>query len=138
VRDVFIVDVAGDRLTLDDKTQRAALARWPDGSDPEGPPGEVRQLDDLRKWQGPLGEAFRARMLVPIRVQAYGRGTYPVVTIAGWHAEVVPGAPLDGLASVARDLCQADGSLPLGILAGIDRSLMLRIRCPGEVRWDRL
>jgi hypothetical protein len=138
VRDVFLVDVAGDRLTLDDKTQRAALARWPDGSDPEGPAGDVRRIDDLRKWKGNLGEIFREKMLVPVRVQAYGRGTYPVVTIAGWHGDVVPTAPLDDLASIARELCKADDDLPLGIFAGIDRSLMLRVQCPGEARWDRL
>jgi hypothetical protein len=135
--DVFLVDVAGDRLTVDDKTKRNPLARWPDGSDPEGPAGDVRQLSDLRKWSGPLGDAFHGMMLVPVRVQAYGRGTYPVVTIAGWHGELSPAASAEELQPTAAALCKANGG-PLGIFANIDRSRMLRIRCPGTARWDRL
>jgi hypothetical protein len=137
-RDVFVVDAAGDRLSVDDKSKRSALARWPDGSDAQGPGNDVRQVDDLRKWQGPLGEEFRKLSLVPIRVQAYGRGTYPVVTIAGWHGGITPTASLEDLQGIAAEICKANAGLPMGIFANIDRSTMLRIRCPGSARWDRL
>jgi hypothetical protein len=135
---VFLVDVAEDRLAVDDSGKRQPLARWPDGSDPQGPPNDVRQVDDVRGWKAPLGEAFRKRLLVPIRVQAYGRGTYPVVTIAGWHGDVTPEASMDALRSVAEGMCAASRGAPMGIFAGIDRSKILRIRCPAAVRWDRL
>jgi hypothetical protein len=138
LRDVFLVDVPGDRLSVDDKSTRNAVARWPDGSDPAGPASDVRQVDDLRKWQGPLGEEFRKLLLVPIRVQAYGRGTYPVVTIAGWHGAVTPVATLEDLQGIAAEMCKANAGLPMGIFANVDRSRMLRIRCPGTARWDRL
>ena len=135
---MFLVNAAGDRLSVDDKAKRDPLARWPDGSDPEGPANDVRQVDDLRKWQGPLGQEFRALLLVPIRVQAYGRGTYPVVTIAGWHGAVTPATSAEDLQGIAAELCKSNGGLPLGIFANIDRSRMLRIRCPASARWDRL
>ena len=38
VRDVFYVDVAGDRLSLDDPKTRAPLKPWPDGSAPDAAP----------------------------------------------------------------------------------------------------
>jgi hypothetical protein len=137
--DVFLVDVAGDRLTVDDKSRRNALTRWPDGSDPEGPPNPPQSMEDMRRWTGPLKQQFQQLLLVPIRVQTYGRGTYPVVTIAGWHASVTPSTPMDDLRAVAERLCKADGDMPLGIFAGINRSQLLRIRCrPPEARWDKL
>lgn len=138
-RDVFLVDVAGDRLTVDDKSKRNALERWPDGSDPEGPANPPRSQEDMRQWTGPLKQQFQQLLLVPIRVQTYGRGTYPVVTVAGWHAGVTPATPMDDLRAVARRLCKADGDMPLGVFAGIDRSRILRIRCrPARARWDKL
>jgi hypothetical protein len=139
VRDVFVVDVAGDRLTVDDKAKRNPLARWPDGSDPEGPPGAVLNTSDLRKWNGPLKDAvFGKLQLVVIRVQMYGRGSYPVITLAGWHGSITPTATADDLRPFDEDLCKANDGAPLGILAGLDRSRILRIRCPGPAHWDRL
>jgi hypothetical protein len=138
VRDVFVVDVAGDRLTVDDKAKRNPLARWPDGSDPEGPPGSVQNTSDLRKWRGPLKDAvFGKQQLVVIRVQMYGRGTYPVITVAGWHGAVMPTATAEDLRSFADDMCHANEG-PLGIFAGLDRSRILLIRCPGGAHWDKL
>ncbi len=137
-RDIFIVDVAADRLTVDDKSKRDALARWPDGSDPEGPPGAVREVPSVRDWKSPLKSAIQGQLLVPIRVQTYGRGTYPVITLAGWHGAIVPGAGPDALRAFAETLCRASGGAPLGVFAGVDRSLMLRVRCPHSVRWDKL
>jgi hypothetical protein len=126
VRDVFVVDVAGDRLGVDDKAKRDPLARWPDGSDPEAPPRDVLNTSDMRKWNGALKDAvFGKFQLVVIRVQMYGRGSYPVATA-------------DDLGSLDDDLCRANEGAPLGIIAGIDRANILRIRCPGPARWDRL
>jgi hypothetical protein len=138
VRDVFLVDVAGDRLSVDDKSKRDPLVRWPDGSDPEGPANPTRSVDDMRKWTGPLRDAFRDLLLVPIRVQAYGRGTYAVITLAGWHNQVQPTTPASDLKSVADRLCKANNNAPLGVFGGLDRSTMLRIRCPAAARWDKL
>jgi hypothetical protein len=71
-------------------------------------------------------------------MQGYGRGTYPVITIAGWHNQVTPTTPAGDLRDVADRLCKANGNGPLGIFGGLDRSTMLRIRCPAAARWDRL
>jgi hypothetical protein len=138
VRDVFLVDVAGDRLGVDDRTRRDALAHWPDGSDPEGPPGTVRELSATRDWKVPIKDVLQREQLVPIRVQGYGRGTYPVITIAGWHGAVVPTASPEALRPFAQALCEASGGMPLGLFGGLDRTLILRVRCPAATRWDRL
>ena len=137
LRDVFLVAVAEDSIGVEDRSR--PLPRWPDGSDPDGPPrSEVKQLDDLRKWRAPLADAFRKLTLVPIRAQLYGRGTYLVVTVAGWHGTLTPEATTDDLQAVAVELCGATGGASMGVFAGVDRSRMLRIRCPRGARWDRL
>jgi hypothetical protein len=138
-RDVFLVDVGSDHLYVDDKSKRDPLARWPDGSDPEGPAGPVREMDNLKQWRGPLKETIQRQLLVPIRVQTYGRGTYPVVTIAGWHGDVTPTASPEALHGLASRLCKATGGAPMAFFAGVDRSRLLRIRCPsGDYRWDTM
>jgi hypothetical protein len=138
LRDVFLVDVAADRLSVDDKAKRDPLAHWPDGSDPEGPPSQVRDASDMHVWKGSLRDVIREQQLVAIRIQAYGRGTYPVVTLAGWHGAAKPGASPEDLRGLTDALCRAGSGMPLGLVAGIDRSMMLRIRCPGGAFWDRL
>jgi hypothetical protein len=142
VRDVFVVDVAADRLSLDDPSKREALQKWPDGSDPEGPAAaKVRSVDDTVHWKSPLNDAVRSQLLVPMRVQAYGRGTYPVVSLAGWYGVVQPGAAPDTLKPLATALCAGNAGLPLGLLTAMDRSRILRIRCGKEgpsSRWDTL
>jgi hypothetical protein len=141
VRDGFVVDVAGDHLSLDDPSKREPLQKWADGSDPEGPALKVREIIDTTRWKSPLNDAIRSQLLVPLRVQAYGRGTYPVVTLAGWYGVVQPGAAPDTLRPLATALCAANGGLPLGLLTAMDRSKILRIRCPKEgpsSRWDTL
>ena len=126
------------RARLDDKTLRAPLALWPDGSDAEGPPGKVMEAADLRKPKDNVTAALRQMQLVPIRMQFYGRGTYPVVTLAGWHGDVVPTASEDELRPTAEALCKATHDMPLAFFGGINRSRILRIRCPGAARWDDL
>jgi hypothetical protein len=138
VRDVFLVDVALDRLTVDDKATRDPLARWPDGSDPEGPAGAVREIGSLREWNGEPKNALQGQLLVPIRVQTYGRGTYPVVTLAGWHGIVAPGADPETLRGLSDSLCRATHGAPMALFGGLDRSVILRVRCPGGTRWEKL
>jgi hypothetical protein len=142
VRDVFLVDVASDRLSLDDPSKRDPLQKWPDGSDPEGPPApKVREIVDTAHWKSTLNDAIRAQMLVPMRVQAYSRGSYPVVSLAGWYGIVQPGASQDTLRPLATALCAGNSGLPLGLLTVMDRSRILRIRCGKEgpsSRWDTL
>jgi hypothetical protein len=138
IRDVFLVDATLDRLTVDNKSTRDPLARWPDGSDPEGPAGPVREIGSLREWNGDMKNALQGQLLVPIRVQTYGRGTYPVVTLAGWHGAVVPGADPEALRSLSEALCRATHGAPMALFGGLDRSVILRVRCPGGTRWDKL
>jgi hypothetical protein len=140
LRDAFLVDLASDRLTAAEP-QHAALARWPDGSSPDGPPGAVREVDAMRKWKGPLKDALQGQRLAPIRVQTYGRGTYPVVTLAGWHGAVVPGAAADTLRGLVDAVCEATGGAAMGLFGGLDRTLILRIRCSAGrrgARWEKL
>jgi hypothetical protein len=138
-RDVFFVDLAGDHLSVDDKTKRDPLARWPDGSSTDGPPAEaIRQIDRMPEWKGPLNDVLRKALLVPVRVQAYGRGTYPVISLAGWHGVVQLDAPPDALRPFAEDLCRANGGMPMGIMAAADRTRILRIRCPAATTWAKL
>lgn len=138
VRDVFLVDVAGDHLTVDDKTKRNPLAKWPDGSDPEGPASpQIREIGDMKNWKSPLQDALIKQLLAPLRMQSYGRGTYPVVSIAGWHGVVQLNAPPDALQPLADAVCGANDSMPMAIVAGFDRSHVLRISCPAATRWDQ-
>ena len=65
----------------------------------------------------------------------YGRGTYPVITLAGWHGGIDMSATPDDLKAFDDELCRANDGAPLGIIAGIDRANVLRIRCPGPARW---
>jgi hypothetical protein len=92
-------------------------------------------------WKSPLNDALRTQQLVPMRVQAYGRGSYPVVSLAGWYGIVQSGASTDTLRPLATALCAGNGALPLGLLTVMDRSRILRIRCGRDgarTRWDGL
>ncbi len=138
VRDVFLVDLAGDHISVDDKAKRDPLARWPDGSDPEGPAGSpVPEITVMKKWTGPVKDALAKHELVALRVQSYGRGTYPVLSLAGWHNEFQKNAPPDALKALAADLCAANQNMPMGLFNTLDRVDMLRIRCPGPAVWEQ-
>jgi hypothetical protein len=138
LRDRFFVNVATDRMSLDASLHQPKLQPWPDGSDPDGPAGKVSDLQDLRKWRTGLRDAFKALQLAPLRVQVYGRGTYPVISIAGWHGPVLRTMSPAELEGPAKALCTANDGDPLGILAGLDRATLLRITCPGAARFDSL
>ena len=138
VRDVFLVDVGGDRLTRDDPRVGAPLARWPDGSDPEGPAGKIGGVDDLPKWTSPIHDVLTSLALTAIRVELIGRGSYPVITLAGWHGDVRRGASSSALQPAAEKLCAANADAPMTIFGGFDRANALRIRCnPATPRWER-
>jgi hypothetical protein len=138
VRDVFLVDVAGDRLTRDDPRASPPLKRWPDGSDPEGPPGKTGSVDDVPKWASPIHDALTALKLSAMRVELLGRGSYPVITLAGWYGAVKLRASPDDLKPAAEKLCAGNAALAMTLFGGLDRANALRIRChPSTARWDR-
>ncbi len=138
LRDRFFVKVATDRMSIDESLRQPALQKWPDGSDPDGPPGKVSDGQDLRAWKASLGTTIRALKLVPLRVQLYGRGTYPIVTLAGWHGVVMQGMTPAQLEAPAKELCQANDGEPLAFFAGLERSTLLRITCPGTAKFETL
>ena len=141
LRDVFAVNTVDDRLTLADPGKGAALAKWPDGSAPDGPPteGAAAQEDSLTVWRFPLlRDAVKALSLAPIRVQYYGRGSYPVITLAGWHGDIAPGGSDALINDAAKKLCVASKGGPMAFFGGLDRKNILRIRCPESSHWEKL
>jgi hypothetical protein len=140
LRDTFVADVAIDRIKLDDPSHQAPLRAWPDGSAPDGPPSEVADVQNLVKWRSPLHDAIKKQQLWPLRIQLYGRGTYPVVSIAGWHGTFDPKGDVEALKGAARDLCVATDQSPLGFVTGQGGAVeqMLRIDCPANPHWERL
>ena len=139
-RDIFVVDVAGDRLRLDAAggDGGSALAKWPDGSDPGGPPSSVRSMEDTGDWPSALNDVMKGMKLTIVRVQLYGRGTYPVVTLAGWRDPLKLMAAPKELAAVIAKLCRATKGEGLAILGGLNRRDLLRIKCPADARWEQL
>jgi hypothetical protein len=131
VDETFAVDVAADRLELvHQQVDRPKLAPWLDRSDPYAPPkSPVPEFADPNKWNTPTGKALKEARLVPIRIQMYGRGTYPFVMLAGWpdwFPRTIDQATRD---SFAAKLCAGSQGMPLAIAAGLDRSNVLRVRC---------
>jgi hypothetical protein len=138
IRDRFLVTIATDRMTLDDSLHQPPLKAWPDGSSPDGPPSPVIDIQDLRAWKTDLHETLKQLQLAPIRVQLYGRGTYPVVTLAGWHAPLLRSMSPAELAEPAIRLCTANDGQPLGIFGGLDRAVLLRVRCPASASFESM
>jgi len=138
LRDRFFVRVAADRMTIDDSLHQPKLQPWPDGSDPNAPPAKVADAPHMGAWKAPLSEALKKLELATVRLQLYGRGTYPVLSIAGWHGRVQRGMTTSELEAPAKELCTSNDNDPMAIFAGLDRSTVLRITCPGTARWDAL
>jgi hypothetical protein len=139
VRDTFAVDVAHDHLELADRAVGSPLGDWPDGSSPDGMPApSPKEGPAIESWQSPLPKALRALKLVPLRVQFYGRGSYPLISIAGWHGSLTLTSTPAELESDAKTICQASAGFPVGIVATMDRSTVLRIRCPNTASWEHL
>ena len=131
VEETFAVDVSADRLELvKQQVDRPKLKKWLDGSDPYGPPKTpVPEFTDPGKWTALTGQALKKERLVPIRIQMYGRGTYPFVTLAGWPEWFPRNMDQATRDAFAVKLCSGSQNMPLGIIAGLDRSNVLRIRC---------
>jgi len=138
LRDTFLANVSIDRLRLDDSEHHPPLKVWPDGSMPDVAPGPIAEVTDLHQWKTPLHEAIKQQQLYPLRIQLYGRGTYPVITLAGWHALFDPRGDLAALKPAAASLCTANKGAPIGIFAGFDRALLLRVDCPDNPHWEKL
>jgi hypothetical protein len=139
VRDTLAVDADQDRLELADPTRGAPLADWPDGSNPAGmATPSPKEGPTIEKWASPLPKAFRALELVPLRIQFYGRGSYPMITIAGWHGPMALTASPAELAEDARKICEASAGFPLGVVTAMDRSVVFRVHCPESARWEHL
>jgi hypothetical protein len=138
LRDAFLANVSTDRIRIDDPEHHPPMKAWPDGSMPDAGPGLVVEITDLHGWKTPLHDAIKQQQLYPLRVQLYGRGTYPVITLAGWHALFVPKGDLAALKPAAEALCTANKGAPMGFFAATDRTLMLRVDCPGDPHWEKL
>jgi hypothetical protein len=139
VRDTFAVDVERDHLELADPAVGSPLADWPDGSSPGGmPTPPPKEGPGIEVWSSPLPKALKALELVPLRVQFYGRGSYPLISVAGWHGAVTPASSAAELESDTKKICAASAGFPIGIIATMDRSAVLRIRCPRGAAWEHL
>jgi hypothetical protein len=92
----------------------------------------------IAEWKSPLQQAFQELQLSPLRVQFYGRGSYPLLTIAGWHASVTRASSAAELGAAAERLCKASVGFPLGIVTAMDRATVLRVKCPSRARWEDL
>lgn len=139
VLDTFAVRAGDDRLELANPKKGAPLAKWPDGSAPDAPPsGKVLGEDDIHKWNAPIHEYLVKMRFTPIRVQYYGRGSYPVITLAGWREPLQPGSSAESMAGIAKGICDATKGAPVGLFGGVNRADILRVRCPDKARWERL
>lgn len=138
LRDRFFVTTSPDRLSLDESLHGPKLQAWPDGSDPAGPARKPADIQDLHTWKTVLRDTFHQLELAPLRVQLYGRGTYPIISIAGWHGAVQRTMTPGELDVPSKRLCAANDGEPLGIFAGVDRSTLLRIMCPSGARFETL
>ena len=92
----------------------------------------------MKEWKSALPKALESLALVPLRIQFYGRGTYPLISIAGWHGTVTPASSPEQLSAATAKLCHASAGFPLGVIETMDRSTVLRIRCPASARWEHL
>jgi hypothetical protein len=139
VRDTFAVDLAHDRIELADPARGDPLTEWPDGSRPTGmATPSPKEGPPIKEWKSALPKAFESLALVPLRVQFYGRGSYPLISIAGWHGTVTPSSSPEQLSAAAAKLCHASAGFPLGVIETMDRSNVLRIKCPASARWEHL
>ena len=138
VRDVFVVDVAKDRLTVDDPQTRAPLAAWPDESKPNEPAGEVYSINAINEWKTPMANAFTLQRLSPIRIQGYGRGTYLVITLSGWHEPLTHEASDAKLKEAMKKLCDANEGHPFAVTSAMELRTWFRANCAaGTYKWDK-
>jgi hypothetical protein len=138
LHDEFVVDVAADRLALGPGSNGGPLAAWPDGSAPDAEGHGVQTLVGAKDWASPVVDAMNDLGLSPSRVEVYGRGTYRIVSLAGWTEPVAKDAPREGLRAVGKKLCAANGE-SFALLGGGAPYELARIRCPnGDTEWESL
>ncbi len=138
VRDVFVVDLARDRLTVDDPVKRAPLAVWPDMSKPDEPAAPVWEVNAVREWASPLAKTFPEAGLAPVHIQGYGRGTYLVVTLAGLRGTPLDRAGPEMKAKAAlKKICDTNQNASFAIGEVLDPRMWLRVRCePVSYKWE--
>jgi hypothetical protein len=138
IQDTFVVDLVADRLTLAGGSNGGPLATWPDGSAPGEDAHPIRTLVTARDWASPVADSLGELGLTPSRVDLYGRGTYRVVSLAGWTEPVAKDAPRETQHAVAKKLCAANGE-SLALFGGGAPHELARIRCPnGDTEWESL
>jgi hypothetical protein len=131
IDEIFGVDVGADHLELvHQQSDRPKLGKWADGSDPLGPAKTpVPEFANSAKWTTPTGDVFKDARLAVVRIQLYGRGTYPFVMLAGWPDWFPRSSDQAMRDAFAVKVCTASKGLPLAVAAGLNRSDVLRIRC---------
>ncbi len=138
VRDVFLVDVAGDRLTVDDPKARAPLAAWPDESKPNEKAAPVYSINSILEWKSPMTKVFELQRLSPIRIQGFGRGTYLVITLSGWRAPIARDAGDAKIKEALKPLCEANEGQSFAIGSAMEPVTWLRANCAaGTYKWDK-
>jgi hypothetical protein len=137
-RDVFLVDVASDRLSLAPESNGKPLAAWPDGSATNEVARDVQSFEGVKSWSSPIVERMTELGLSPYRMDVYGRGTYRVFALAGWTEPVSKDAPREQQRAIAKQLCAANGE-SFGLVGGGERHEIARVRCPeGTTEWESL
>jgi hypothetical protein len=138
VRDVFLVDVAGDRLTVDDPAAWAPLTVWPDESKPDEKAAPVVSINRVREWTTPMKDMFELLRLSVIRIQGYGRGSYLVITLSGWHTPLAHDAPEAKLKEALKKLCDANDGHSFAVASQMEGPVWLRENCAaGTYKWDK-
>jgi hypothetical protein len=137
VRDVFYVDLAADRLALDDPATRAPLKKWPDGSPPDAPAAPVQSIGSMRDWASPMVAVLERLKLAPVGVQLYGRGTYVLLGLSGWHSPIARDAKVDEMRLAGQKLCVANQDRDFALKEVASDTVWLRFKCPaGTWTWD--
>ena len=136
--DTFVVDLAADRLALADGSNGGPLAAWPDGSAPGAEARPIQTLATARDWASPVADTLSELGLTPSRIELHGRGTYRIVSLAGWTEPVAKDASRESQHAVAKKLCAANGE-SLALFGGGAPHELARIRCPnGDTEWESL
>src|SRR5438093_761061 len=82
------------------------------GGDPGGPVAAPVEADAP---PAKLKDALFAAKLTPVRTQLYGRGSYVVITLAGWRPPLTPSAAPASMSELVRATCAASDGLPFGL-----------------------
>jgi hypothetical protein len=83
-----------------------------------------------------MADAFQKLQLSPIRIQGYGRGTYLLITLAGWRAPLARDASDVEMKDAANKLCAVNDGRSFAVTTPFDARTWLRIKCDGTWRWE--